>query len=203
MDSSYLQLENIDQETPSLLCQYTYFLNKQSEKALLNGFDTTTFKPSIYIVSLLKKDKIVFSSDEWACIVACIKYCIKFLNGSSDVAWYSSNSIVIESLSVDGERLIKITNFDSVGSSITLNHEELEKIDQLSTFLSRIVKHYCAYWYDLEVYYRTYVLKCVSSNKKRLDDVDYFSPGNRCLNYFRIFNEIPIMCSHKLLTDLA
>lgn len=203
MDSSYLQLEIIDQELPSLLCQYTYFLNKHFTKVLLTGFDTTTFKPTIYLASLTTKNKIVFSNEEWACVIACLKYCVKFLNGSSDVAWYSSNSLVIESISVDGERLIKITNFNITDSSFTLNLEELEKIEQLSAFLTRIIKHYCQYWYDLEVYYRTYVLKCISNNSRSLDDSDYFSPGNRCLNYFRIFHEIPIMCNHKLLTDLA
>lgn len=203
MESSYLHLENLDQEIPSLLCQYTYFLNKHANKVLLIGFDTTTFKPVISLASLAKKKKIVFSSEEWACVVSCIKYCLKYLKGSSDVAWYSSNSLVIESITIDNERLVKITNFDLADSSITLNLEELNKIDQLSSFLTRIIKHYVQFCYDLEVYYRTYVLNCVTSNKTSLDQSEYFSPGNRCLNYFRIFNEIPIMCGHKLKTDLA
>lgn len=201
MDSSCLQLDRIG--VPTLLCQYTYFLNSEFNKVLLIGFENQTFRPTIYITSLVKSEQLHFSYEEWACVTACIKYCAKFLNGSSDVVWYSSNSLVIESIISDGERLIKISNFDNTIGAIELNLEEFKIIEQYSAYLSRIFKHYSEYWFDVEIYYRTYVFKCMTSAKRQLDITNYFSPRNRCLNYFRIFNELPIVCKAKLDADLA
>lgn len=203
MDGSLLQLDCVDQELPILLCQYTYFLNKIANKVLFIGFDSTTFRPVIQLLSLDNNQRLCFSFHEWACVSACMKYCIKFLKGSSDIAWYSSQNLVIESFVRNDERLIKISNLDAANSVIELNLEEFENLDSYSPFLSRIFKHYNEHWFDVEVYYRTYVLKCLSVNKCELDITEYFTPANRCLNYFRIFNEIPIICKNKLTVDLV
>lgn len=202
MDTSTFQLDQIHQEVPALLCQYTYFLNKESQKVLSIGFDPSTFRPVLHLTSLVNDEHLCFSNEDWACVTACLKYCLKYLIGSSDVAWYSSNSLVIESIINNGERLIKITNLNVSPGVFELNLNELQVINQFSTFLTRILKHYSDYWFDVEYYYRSYLLKCISWNKKQLDISDYFTPGNRCLNYFRIFNEFPIVCRNKLEYDL-
>lgn len=203
MDTSLLQLDTIDNNIPALLCQYTYFLNSESSKLFLIGFNRNTFSPTICITSLLTYEQISFSYEEWTCVRACIKYCLKFLEGNSDVAWYSSHSLVIESSTNDNKRFIKISNLDCAASSIELNFEEFKIIEQLAPFISRIFKHYTEHCFDLEVYYRTYVLKCMTSNRPRLGNEHYFSPGNRCLNYFRIFHEIPVLCKTKLEIDMT
>lgn len=203
MDGSLLQLDRIDQELPILLCQYTYFLNKAATKVLFIGFDSSTFRPVIHLLAFNNNQRLCFSFHEWACVNACMKYCIKFLKGSSDIAWYSSQNLVIESLSRNNKRFIKISNLDVLNSVIELDVEEFENLELYSQFLSRIFKHYNEYWFDVEVYYRTYVLKCLSGNKGELDITEYFTPNNRSLNYFRLFNEIPVVCRSKLTSDLS
>lgn len=203
MDSSLLQLDNIHEEISILLCQYTYFLNKEASKALFLGFNPSTFRPVLHITSLIDNKQLEFTNEDWACVTACSKYCIKFLSENSDLAWYSSNTLVIESIYKNSERLIRISFFDSPDSFVELNLYEFEIINQYSTFISRIFKHYSDYWTEIDKYYRQYLLKCITLNKTCLDQEDYFLPNNRCLNYYRIFNELPIVCRNKLINDLT
>lgn len=201
MDGSLLQLDRIDIDLPNLICQYTYFLNKIASKILLIGFSPDTFHPLIYISSLEQNQQLHFKKEEWCCFNACLKYCLKFLTEKSKTVWYSSNSLVIESITTNSERLIRITNFDVVDGVIELNLEEIQTIEKYSEFLTTLINHYSENWLDVETFYHTYLFKCAQLNKKKLDFDDFFKPSNRSLNYFRIFNEIPIICERKLEAD--
>lgn len=204
MDHTLLQVNRVHLDSPNLLCQYTYFLNRDASKTIILGFDTNTFAPTIQILSFVNNKKISFTIDEWNCVLTYLNHCFQYLQGQTETAWCKKSSLIIDSTCRDGERFIRFSNYESSSNTIELNIDEFKVLSDFSPFLTRILKHYSDNYFEVEKYYRQYVLKCIVYNTKSLDYSEYFFPPNRgVLNYLRLFSELPILSRYKLDADLT
>lgn len=206
MDSAVIQLEKKDCESPQLLLQYSYYLNRTVTKQILIGFDPYHFRPYIVVIDFQHNTFLHFSQENWEFITECINSCLDYVNQVTQGCWASTHDKVwnINSVGdcIDGEErgiVIKNIAFDR---EIILNLEELTVLSQLAPYLTRMLKHYNERWGFVREYYRSYLLKCFVSDVDRLQMKQFYKYDTISVNYFRLFNEIPVLCKDKLRSDL-
>lgn len=189
---------------PNLLLSHTYFLNDQHTCYVNIGYDINTFKTTI----ILFKNTVfhILSSDAWTTAV--------FNNLQTIKSHFScENNISFAELpKTTGNCDVKLTcrnnerriMFTSGGKKIVLNSKEWEHCASLSSFLQSIIIWSEAVWTDVANYYSLYLVKCFDRKTHALQIQDFFIPpvtGYNYFNYSRLFNEIPVLCRHKLIND--
>lgn len=201
-------LERCLLEAPVLLSQYSYYLNKEGTKSVIVGYNSTTLHPSIALFSPITCEKVELSKYDWLCIKAILKYGQQYLIGNTNNVFYRSQHVQIDSTMKNSERLIRIVNFNMPDSHIELNLEEFETLIEYSYYISKIVIHYSELCCDVSTFFESYKMKCIEQNKQRLDPSDFclhfsnFGLNSKTINWFRIFNEIPIVCREKLAREI-
>lgn len=206
MDSSVIQLEKGECEIPTFLLQYSYYLNRSATKQIILGFGPDSFKPYVALISFHEKKFLYFSASYWNFFVEHVHDCEEYLNKNAEICSASSNDCVFEINKVtlddnNDTRQISITNVN-FNCKIILNLEELSVLNQLIPFLSRMMNHFEEKWGFVKEFYRAYLLKCFIGDTDHLILKQFFKIESPAINYFRLFNEIPVLCRDKLKTDL-
>lgn len=207
MDLTSIKLNKGDREYPAqLLLQYSYYLNKSATKQVLIGFDTDTFKPYILLTDSCTDTFLHFSYENWRFINECLDNCINYLNDDTQTCWESSTDKIwkinlVGDCFENGTRtiVIKNTTFDR---EITFNLEELTVLNKFAPYLTRMIRHYDDKWGFVKQFYKSYLLKCFVGDVDRLPFSKFFKNEGNTVNYFRLFNEIPVLCNDKLIADL-
>lgn len=204
MDSTIIQLEKADCEIPTFLLQYSYYLNRSATKQIILGFDAETFKPYAALISFHEKKFLYFSASYWDFLSEHIDLCSDYLNLHEANCNALSADGVFE-IKVKGDnndaRHVSIANVN-FNCEIILNLEEISVLHQLTPYLSRMMKHFDEKWGFVKEFYRTYLLKCFVGDTDHLMIKHFFRIESPAINYFRLFNEIPVLCRDKLKTDL-
>lgn len=204
MDSTILQLEKGDREFPVFLLQYSYYINRVASKQIVIGFDVHTFKPYITLISLDEKKFLFFTPDTWRFISICLPDCESYLAGKTENYFVITPDQVLKiekTISTDDQRAILFTNLNS-NCDISINLEEVTTLCQLIPFLSRMNTHFDEKWGFVKEFYRSYLLKCYVGDTNHLLLKQFFKIDAPSVNYYRLFNEIPILCRDKIISDL-
>lgn len=202
-----MQLEKVESKFPEqLLLQYTYYLNKDTSKQVLTGFDVDTFKPCIVMTDSCTKTVLHFSQDNWNFVLECIDNCAGFLNQERPNCWATTFDKVWNIFSVgdfiqNEERYIVIKNI-AFDREIIFNADEFLLFYQFAPFLSHILKNYEDKQGYVKEYYRAYLIKCYVRDVVQLQNMHFFKTDGATINFFRLFSEIPIICKDKLKDDL-
>lgn len=201
MDSCVLQLEKSDCDFPSqLLLQYSYYLNKSATKEALIGFDKDSFQARVLLQDNVTKTVLEFTPENWEFVGECLESSSPECFGTTgDKIW---NIYSIGESVCNEDRCIAIKNVP-YDRKILFNREELTILLQYMPYLRRMLKHYNEKWGIVKQYYSAYLMKCFVADTLALKLKKFFKFEMSALNYFRLFNEIPVICRDKLLCDLG
>lgn len=179
----------------NLLLAYTYFLNEQHTCYTTCGFDPDTFEGKM----LLYKDFKYISLDQtdWIVILETL-----YGNKENTEDFKDTQSCYeLSKTGKDGEKTLTLT---SGPKSIVLNQAELVYLQEMSLFLISVLKWCATITPEIKQYFNMYVKKCIANNTYSLLSTDYFLPlkiNNYSCNYSRLFNEIPVLCAIKIITE--
>lgn len=205
MDSIELQMQKGEYDRPTLLLQYCYYLNSAATKQVIVGFDSETFRPYVVLMSLCEKSYLFFSVSNWSFVIDGLDKCEKYLKYKKENVWGVSADDIFQMDKVESDdcntRQIKIANV-VFNCEILFGLEEIETLIQLSSFLSRILNHYNDKWGYVKEFYRAYLIECCVGDENKFSLKQFFSIKSPSVNYFRLFNEIPVICRNKLKNDL-
>lgn len=191
---------------PSLLLQYSYYLNHDATKCVNIGIDPYTFEPRIILFSPTSRKGVHLSATEWAYIHNSYQDVRDFLTYKKDRVWLSTNNLALKSItSKTSVRLLKLQNNPSPCRKINLTFVEWENLRKISQYLSTLFGKFAEISPFVSEYYRAYLHRCRALSKDPLSMDDYFIPeqeGPLLFNSFRLFNEIAIVAEEKLTDDL-
>lgn len=195
---------------PSLLLSTTYFLNNQCNRHVILGHIPDNDCRPLYILGTTTSF-VTLSTSDWLMLMMSkveIESWFSKKEGVSNDDIIISKNVKVSSYEGSGsKKLIFIENLNCcrVNKSILLNEEEFDKLVQLDSFLffiSKQMQQNCVYVDD---YYNLYIYYCLLKEKNYLNDQDFFPPNdlNNCVDIFRLFKEIPIVCKEQLAIDLC
>lgn len=191
---------------PSLLLQYSYYLNQDATKCVNVGIDPYTFEPRIILFSPTARKGVHLSATEWSYIHNSYQDVRDFLTYKKERVWLSTNNLALKSItSKTSMRLLRLQNNPSPCRKINLTFVEWENLKKISQYLSTLLGKFEEISPFVAEYYRAYLHRCRALSKDPLSSDDYFVPeqeGPLLFNSFRLFNEIAIVAEEKLTDDL-
>lgn len=191
---------------PSLLLQYSYYLNQDATKCVNIGIDSYTFEARMILFSPTLRKGIHLSPTEWTYVHNSYQDVHDFLTYKKERVWFSTNSLAMRSFTTNTcVRMVKLRNNPTPCRKIILNYMEWESLKKITPYLSTLMAKFTEIAPFIADYYRAYLHRCKALTKDPLTNEDYFVPeseGPSLFNSYRLFNEIPIISEEKLTDDL-
>lgn len=182
-------------EFTNLLLAYTYFLNESSTKYIGIGFNSETLLPNLIIRS--SKKEICLSTLDWITFYTSLQE--ESTTDVDDQTRKNKKKLIVKKTQ-ENEFVFR---FDK--EKISLTSDEWEKFKTFVNFFNSVMLYNHSAINVINFYINNYLEKCLQNNKKCLDVKEYFEPnmvGQVCLNYSRLFYEIPIYCKNKINNQL-
>lgn len=198
--------------TPTLLLSYTYPLNNNWSKIISTGFNHEDNFEACVILNDCMEDSIMLSTLDWYSIF------VKFekINKTIDLmiskqeltervkqhVRVSQNLDVLIMKDHDGVVKIQLQRKDGSKSYITLLYDEYIAFYALSEFIHLVLTYNRSCTSFINMYFSSYVKKCLELNCNFLTSQHYFTPSNYSgmdsINYSRLFYELPVLCGNKI-----
>lgn len=200
---------------PTLLLQYSYYLNNNATKCVNIGLDTFTFAPRMILFNPTQQKGVHLTSAEWTHLHTTYQDGCDFLTYKTNTAWFSTPNISIKSYTSNTNvRLIKLQNKSSGCRKVSLNFIEWENLKRLTTYLNQLMNKFIEISPAVAEYYELYLQQCRTLGKAQLTYENYFTTTARtghdndnvsvppAFNSHRLFTEIPIVCGERLFDDV-
>lgn len=181
---------------PTLLLNYTYFLNEEKNAYISIGFDVNDFESKIIIFK--NKKYIPFRWNDWRHL---------YSNASIiDAHFKTQNKIEIENIYGAVEMKLKNRKNQKEVSfglkNVALNTAEWDVLQTLLVYFSEIMKWNKTCEKRVSEYYTSYVNECVRCNTISISSSQVLhSENNKSFNERRLHIEIPILMKEKLMND--
>lgn len=189
------------QEIPTLLMGYTYFLNNRHNSYINIGFDSYTLDRRII---LFKNHQFMdLPQAEWNTLI----------NNRQAISEFFYNNQITEIVAEKNAQVLwklcrrkegrTLTAVHSSSKRITISAEEWLPLNAFINFLNAVNNWATEFQQYLKSYYSEYLRKCLSSGMLHLPADKFFMINmyNVTCNYSRLFAELPIISKIRLSAD--
>lgn len=191
---------------PTLLLSNVYFLNATNSKFVLIGYSAAKdFKPVILLC--LDGCYVEFILSDWITLMINQQKILDWFANpvENELIFIPTKNMTIKNVVKTNFPMIEIQNLKQTRSSnnIFLNQHEYTKCVEIDSFIQTLMKNYQTNWWSVEDYYNMYVSRCSQNKTFSLSDNEYFYSENNHFDSYRLFKEITLFCTEKLISDVT
>lgn len=187
-----------------LLLSYTYFLNENHTSYIMIGYDTEDFSCQV----ILYKNNVFhcLCIETWKLLYANMDTIETFFNEKFKMEFINLPHLeggVQFKLSIRRDKKCMVLALHN--KKLVLDDVECLKLLTLMSYINSIATWYHITTKEIQNYYKRYKEICIDNGVWKLLPQHFFMTGESSHNFYnvsRIFNELPILCSNKLTSDL-
>lgn len=195
------------QARPQLLLQSLYFINDNVPKHIAVGYSPENdFRPGFILGNNISH--VVLGVVDWLALFLVKQQIEEWFAGVTDDTepfLLATKNIRVSKYNAS-PNIIVVENTPRTWSNnqVLLNLREYQKCLELDNLFQPIIKQMQSNAAQIDDYYSLYIFYCMQKRKQTLSDEDYFLPftTNSSIDTFKLFKEIPLLCSEKLRNDI-
>lgn len=155
----------------------------------------------------VKSCSIFIDQIDWCSLMLLCNNINKYFNDENHKRFYSviGGNVEITHVHLKKMKHLKFKRVNCHNNySVILSKSEWESLLELKDIVNSLLCSYAYYSNTVKLYYKTYLEKCKFFNCIALGVNEFFIPNDilHVINYERLFYEIPIVCSEKILNDI-
>lgn len=198
------------QPRPTFLQQTLYFINDQSIKFISIGYSPENdFKPTFILAN--SSSYVILSVTDWLSLFMMkqeIEKCFAAEKSDKESVLYAMKNITVSKYPFGYHDstvlLIENTPKTRLNNQVFINLREYSKLLELEPIFQSLLKQMQPNAAPIDDYYNMYAFYCIQKQKQFLSDDEYFLPiiSINNVDSFKLFQEIPVICSEKLKKDI-